>query len=62
MFLLFRVATNATFKQAKGDLVKKRWDPRADAKGDKMYWLNGTKYEKLDTESWSSIENGQAKL
>lgn len=58
----FRVATNATFKQAKGDLVKKGWDPRADAKGDKLYWLNGTKYEKLDTESWSSIENGQAKL
>lgn len=56
-----RVATNATFKQAKGDLVKKGWDP-CDTNGDKLYWLNGTKYEKLDAPSWSSIENGQAKL
>lgn len=56
-----RVATSATFKQAKGDLVKKGWDP-TDAKGDKLYWLNGTKYEKLDVQGWSLIESGQAKL
>ena len=56
-----RVATSATFKQAKGDLVKKGWDP-ADTKGDKLYWLNGTKYEKLDVQSWSSITSGRAKL
>lgn len=56
-----RVATSATFKQAKGDLVKKGWDP-VDTKGDKLYWLNGTKYEKLDVQSWSSIASGQAKL
>ena len=52
-----RVATSATFKQAKGDLVKKGWDP-VDTKGDKLYWLNGTKYEKLDVQSWSSIASG----
>ena len=56
-----RVTVNATFKQLKGDLVKKAWDPR-DGTGDKLYWLNGSKYEKLDTSSWSSIETGEAKL
>ncbi|KAK5704666.1 hypothetical protein LTS12_028282, partial [Elasticomyces elasticus] len=45
----------------KGDLVKKSWDPRS-GEGDKLYWLNGEKYEKLDASSWSSIEAGQAKL
>ncbi|KAF5863165.1 hypothetical protein ETB97_010510 [Aspergillus alliaceus] len=57
-----KVATGVTFKQAKGDLTKKGWDPRADWKGDKLYWLNGKKYEKLDERSWTSIEGGQAKL
>ncbi|GMG11339.1 unnamed protein product [Aspergillus oryzae] len=56
------VATGVTFKQAKGDLAKKGWDPREDWKGDKLYWLNGKTYEKLDERSWSSIESGQAKL
>lgn len=60
--VLSRVATGVTFKQAKGDLAKKGWDPTADWKGDKLYWLNGTSYEKLDPSSWSSIESGQAKL
>ncbi|KAJ1712592.1 bifunctional fatty acid transporter and acyl-CoA synthetase [Aspergillus flavus] len=57
-----KVATGVTFKQAKGDLAKKGWDPRGDWKGDKLYWLNGKTYEKLDERSWSSIESGQAKL
>lgn len=51
-----------TFKQAKGDLVKKGWDPRKDWGGDTLYWLNGTKYEKLNDQSWSQIEGGRAKL
>lgn len=58
---VIRVTVNATFKQLKGDLVKKSWDPR-NGEGDKLYWLNGEKYEKLDASSWSSIEAGQAKL
>ncbi|KAA8650642.1 hypothetical protein EYZ11_002817 [Aspergillus tanneri] len=57
-----KVATGVTFKQAKGELAKKGWDPRVDSNGDKLYWLNGSSYEKLDTISWSSIETGQAKL
>ncbi|KAI9934764.1 hypothetical protein AWENTII_005712 [Aspergillus wentii] len=56
-----KVDTGVTFKQAKGDLVKKGWDPRVDT-GDKLFWLNGTQYEKLDQSDWSSIESGQAKL
>ena len=58
----FRVSTGVTFKQAKGDLVKKNWDPRKDSSGDGVFWLNGTKYEKLDGQSWSTIETGKAKL
>ncbi|KAG2413601.1 hypothetical protein HFD88_002790 [Aspergillus terreus] len=57
-----KVATGVTFKQAKGELTKKGWDPRVDWNGDKLYWLNDTKYEKLGEQSWSSIEAGTAKL
>ncbi|KAJ5081775.1 hypothetical protein NUU61_010039 [Penicillium alfredii] len=60
--IIEKVSTGFTFKQTKGDLVKKSWDPRTDGAGDSLYWLNGTKYEKLDTQSWMEIENGQAKL
>ncbi|KAJ5666816.1 hypothetical protein N7462_011225 [Penicillium macrosclerotiorum] len=57
-----KVDTGVTFKQAKGDLVKKGWDPRKDWGGDSLYWLNGDKYEKLDDQGWSQIESGRAKL
>ncbi|PYH96003.1 bifunctional fatty acid transporter and acyl-CoA synthetase [Aspergillus ellipticus CBS 707.79] len=57
-----KVETGVTFKQAKGALTQKGWDPRTDWGGDQLYWLNGTKYEKLDEQSWGSIEGGQAKL
>lgn len=60
--MIFRVATGVTFKQAKGDLVKRGWDPRDDSNGDKLYWLNGRKYERLDERSWGLIEGGKAKL
>lgn len=56
-----KVATGVTFKQAKGDLVKKGWNPQ-DCAGDILYWLDGTKYVKLKEESWSEIECGKAKL
>jgi hypothetical protein len=51
-----------TFKQAKGELAKLGWDPRTQTKGDKLYWLNGSTYQKLDEQSWASIESGRAKL
>lgn len=57
-----RVSTGVTFKQAKGDLLKKGWNPSQDSAGDSLYWLNGTNYEKLEDNSWSSIESGKAKL
>lgn len=57
-----RVTTNITFKQAKGDLVKKGWDPSVDWQGDHLYWLNGTAYEQLNGGSWASIEKGEARL
>jgi acyl-CoA synthetase (AMP-forming)/AMP-acid ligase II len=57
-----KVATGVTFKQAKGDLAKKGWDPRKDSAGDILYWLDGTKYTKLGEQSWSEIESGKAKL
>lgn len=42
--------------------MKKSWDPRQDSAGDTIYWLNGTKYEKLGDQSWQEIETGKAKL
>ncbi|KAL4807054.1 hypothetical protein BDV18DRAFT_168193 [Aspergillus unguis] len=57
-----KVATGVTFKQAKGELTKKGWNPLGDWGSDRLYWLDGTKYEKLTERSWSSIESGAAKL
>ena len=66
--LFLRVATGVTFKQAKGELSKRGWNPDADCKGDSLYWLSpggkkrGPTYEKLEANSWTAIESGQAKL
>ncbi|KAL1987317.1 hypothetical protein VTN96DRAFT_4345 [Rasamsonia emersonii] len=57
-----RVATGVTFKQAKNELAKRGWDPAVDWDGDSLYWLNGTRYERLSPESWRGIESGKAKL
>ncbi|KAJ5974404.1 hypothetical protein N7481_011614 [Penicillium waksmanii] len=57
-----KVSTGVTFKQAKGDLLKKGWNPSQESAGDSLYWLNGTNYEKLEDNSWSFIESGKAKL
>ncbi|KAL4797036.1 hypothetical protein BDV19DRAFT_63231 [Aspergillus venezuelensis] len=57
-----KVATGVTFKQAKGELSKKGWNPQGDWGGDKLYWLSGTGYEKLSESIWSTIESGTAKL
>ncbi|KAJ6172162.1 hypothetical protein N7470_001229 [Penicillium chermesinum] len=56
-----KVSTGVTFKQAKGDLVKRKWVPGKN-QTDGLYWLNGTRYERLDLPSWSQIEQGRAKL
>lgn len=45
--------------------MKRSWNTlNSDAKGqrDKLYWLNGNVYERLDASSWSNIETGRAKL
>jgi hypothetical protein len=56
------IAAGVTFKQAKGELQVKGWSPAQDWGGDSLYWLNGTKYERLDDSAWNSIEQGSAKL
>ena len=55
------IATNATFKQAKTDLIRRKWDP-SSADDDTLYWLDGTVYRRLNDESWIRIERGDAKL
>ena len=59
----YRIEANATFKKSKGDLIKKTWisEDKSNSQ-DKLYWLNGTSYEKLDAASWGRIEIGKAKL
>ena len=57
-----RIEANATFKKSKGDLQKKGWDASAGGITDKLYWLNGQKYEPLNRDSWGAIEAGRAKL
>lgn len=62
MLMGHRIESNATFKKAKGDIVKKSWHEHAPGNSDKLYWLNGHVYERLDVKSWSAIESGRAKL
>lgn len=57
-----KVDTGVTFKQAKAALMNRGWNPQVDNHGDKLYWLNGSKYERLDEQSWSAIASGKARL
>ena len=57
-----RIEANATFKKAKGELLKKTWDEEAPGNTDKLYWLNGSRYERLSKGDWAQIEAGRAKL
>jgi hypothetical protein len=56
------IATGITFKQARSDVSNKAWDPRANRDGDQLYWLNRTKYERLNEQGWAEIEGGTARL
>lgn len=56
------VETGVTFKQAKGDLVKRGWDPSVAGDGDHLYWLDKHEYRQLDKQSWLDICTGKAKL
>jgi hypothetical protein len=44
------------------ELVKKSWDEKAEGNRDKLYWLNGKTYQRLDASSWDAIKHGRAKL
>ncbi|OKL57289.1 hypothetical protein UA08_07517 [Talaromyces atroroseus] len=66
------VSTGVTFKQAKGDLSKRSWDPASPSSskspkdGDTLYWLSSKgkrpTLETLDIHSWAEIESGQTRL
>ncbi|KIM94661.1 hypothetical protein OIDMADRAFT_135626 [Oidiodendron maius Zn] len=56
------IESNATFKKAKQELLKRSWNENEDGNTDRLYWLNGTTYERLDRASWDSIKDGRAKL
>jgi hypothetical protein len=47
-----RIDANATFKK----------DETEKGNTDRLYWLNGKIYEKLDRRSLDSIQHGRAKL
>jgi hypothetical protein len=57
-----RIEANATFKKSKGEISKKSWDETEKGNTDRLYWLNGKIYEKLDRRSLDSIQHGRAKL
>ena len=42
--------------------MKKSWNENAKGNTDKLYWLNGKVYERLDGPAWAAIEGGRAKL
>jgi acyl-CoA synthetase (AMP-forming)/AMP-acid ligase II len=57
-----QVETNDTYKQAKSEIIKKSWSPSVEQAGDRLYWLDGTKYRLLRTQDWRRIEEGTAHL
>jgi hypothetical protein len=58
----YRIEATATFKKSKQELLKKSWDENEEGNKDKLYWLNGKAYERLDGSSWNAIKHGRAKL
>jgi hypothetical protein len=62
LLIIHRISTGVTFKQAKGDLLKKSWVEGENGDLDALYWLNGKRFEKLTENSWAVIVRGEAKL
>ena len=60
--LVDEIATGDNYKQAKNELAKKSWSPKVGQGTDRLYWLDGTTYRSLDTQSWEQIEHGVPKL
>ena len=59
----YSISTGVTFKQAKGEAAKKSWSPlEREGDRDTLYWLNGSDYQPLEHQAWTSIESGVAKL
>ncbi|KAJ5558942.1 hypothetical protein N7535_009185 [Penicillium sp. DV-2018c] len=57
-----KVATGVTFKKAKGALAVKGWNPRTEHGGDILYWLDKSRYRRLEDQDWKEIESGKAKI
>ncbi|KAM6524526.1 hypothetical protein FALCPG4_010136 [Fusarium falciforme] len=56
------IETTATFKQSKVILQSLPWSPNADNSQYSPFWLNGEQYKRIDTDSWTQIESGKARL
>ncbi|KAM5343985.1 hypothetical protein ACJ41O_012522 [Fusarium nematophilum] len=56
------IDTTATFKQQKGELKDRPWDPNAKDQQDSIYWLRGEEYVKMDAVGWGQIQAAKARL
>lgn len=62
LLTIHRISTGVTFKQAKGDFLKKSWIEGESGDRDALYWLNGNRFERLTEDGWAIIAQGKAKL
>ena len=62
ILIIRRISTGVTFKQAKGDFLKKSWTEGEGGDRDALYWLNGNRFERLTEDAWAIIAQGEAKL
>lgn len=62
--MMEQIDTGATFKHAKEVLKKRSWDPEVNGRtaGDRLYWLDGEVYRRLEGQGWRDIEAGKARL
>ncbi|TKA57906.1 hypothetical protein B0A49_11533 [Cryomyces minteri] len=56
------ISTGVTFKQAKGDFLRKTWTEGDGGDRDVLYWFNGNGFERLTADPWAAITVGRAKL
>jgi len=58
-----KIEVTATFKHVINVLKSRSWHPEeARLMGDRLYWLDGETYRRLDGRSWEEIEGARARL
>lgn len=56
-----KIEATATFKHVTSVLKERNWEP-SKSQGDRLFWLDGDKFRRLDDSSWKAIQGATARL